>query len=170
MTASISRSNDDEDCDGQVFLLDAVSEWKNVSIARIVEEDNFLSFLLICSVDDEESEDSADTLSNLLFCFNQWILPGLDEKDFRVGFFTGEHKEPAKIIFLFDEFFGEDVTLQNDTSGNVGGFGLIFPEVYSRNITLYNSSSSIGLGFKKSSSKYVFILPFRAWKLKTRDQ
>ena len=71
MTASVSWRNDDDDCDEQVFLLDAVSEWKDVSIARIVEEDNFLSFVLIYSVDDEESEDSADTLSNLLFCFNQ---------------------------------------------------------------------------------------------------
>ena len=100
-----------------------------MSIVRIVEEDKFLSFVLICSVDDVELEDSADTLSNLLFCFNQWILPGLDEKDFRIGFFTGEHKEPAKIVFPFDEFFGEDVTLQNDTSGNVGICGLIFPDV-----------------------------------------
>ena len=71
MTASVSRRNDDDDCDDQVFLLDAVSEWKDVSIARIVEEDNFLSFVLICSVNNEETEDSADTLSNLLFCFNQ---------------------------------------------------------------------------------------------------
>ena len=71
MTASVSRRNDDDDCDEHVFLLDAVSEWKDVSIARIVEEDKFLSFVLICSVDDEESEDSADKLSNLLFCFNR---------------------------------------------------------------------------------------------------
>ena len=78
------------------------------------------------------------------------------------GFFTGEHKEMVKTIFLFDEFFEEDITLQNDTSGNVGSCGLIFPEVYLKNITLYNSSSSIGLGFKKSSNKYVFILPLRA--------
>ena len=42
-----------------------------MSIVRIVEEDKFLSFVLICSVDDVELEDSADTLSNLLFCFNQ---------------------------------------------------------------------------------------------------
>ena len=70
MTASVSRRNDDDDCDEHV-LLDAVSEWKDVSIARIVEEDKFLSFVLICSVDDEESEDSADMLSNLLFCFNR---------------------------------------------------------------------------------------------------
>ena len=61
MTASVSRRNDDDDCDEQVFLLDAVSEWKDVSIARIADEDNFLSFVLICSVDDEELEDSADT-------------------------------------------------------------------------------------------------------------
>ena len=71
MTASASWRNDDDDCDEHVFLLDAVSEWKDVSIARIVEEDKFLSFVLICSVNDEESEDSADTLSNLLFCFNR---------------------------------------------------------------------------------------------------
>ena len=140
-------------CDEQVFLLDGVSEWKDVSIAWIAEEDNFLSFILICSIDDEESEDSADTLSNLLFGFNQWIFPGPDKKDFRIGFFTGEHKEPVKILFLFDEFFGEDVTLENDTSGNVGSCRLIFPKVNSRNITLNNSSSSIGLGFKKSPNK-----------------
>ena len=71
MTASVSRRNDDDDCDEHVFLLDAVSEWKDVSIVRIVEEDKFLSVVLICSVNDEESEDSADTLSNLLFCFNR---------------------------------------------------------------------------------------------------
>ena len=71
VTASVSRRNDDDDCDEQVFLLDAVSKWKDVSIAQIVKEDNFLSFVLIFSVDDEESEDSADILSNLLFCFNQ---------------------------------------------------------------------------------------------------
>ena len=111
VTTSVSRLNDDDSCDEQVFLLDAVSEWKDVSIARIAEEDNFLSFVLICSIDDEESEGSADTLSNLLFGFNWWILPGLDKKDFRIGFFTGEHKEPAKIVFLFDEFFGEGVIL-----------------------------------------------------------
>ena len=70
MTGSASWRNDDDDCDEHVFLLDAVSEWKDVSIARIVEEDKFLSVVLICSVNDEESEDSADTLSNLLFCFN----------------------------------------------------------------------------------------------------
>ena len=69
---------------------------KDVSVARIAKEDNFLSFLLICSVDDEESEDSADTLSNLLFCFNWWILPGLDKKDFQIGFFTGQHKNWQK--------------------------------------------------------------------------
>ena len=57
--------------DEQVFLLDAVSQWKDVSIARIADEDNFLSFVLICSVDDEELEDSADTLSNLLLGFNR---------------------------------------------------------------------------------------------------
>ena len=114
MTASVSRRNDDDGRDEQVFLLDAVSQWKDVSIARIADEDNFLSFVLICSVDDEELEDSADTLSNLLLGFNRWIFPGLDKKDFRVvGFFTGEHKEPAKIAFLFDEFFGEDVTLED---------------------------------------------------------
>ena len=71
MTASVSQRNDDDDCDEQVFLRDAVSEWKDVSVVRIVEEDKFLSFVLICSVDDVELEDSADTLSNLLFCFNQ---------------------------------------------------------------------------------------------------
>ena len=68
MTASVSRRNDDDVCDEQVFLLDAVSKWKDVSIRT--EEDNFLKFVLICSVDGEESEDSADTLSHLLFCFN----------------------------------------------------------------------------------------------------
>ena len=51
MTASFSRRNDDDVCDEQVFLLDAVSEWKDVSIRA--EEDKFLSFVLICSVDDE---------------------------------------------------------------------------------------------------------------------
>ena len=71
MTASVSRRNDDDGCDEQVFLLDAVSELKYVSIARIGEADNFLSFVLICSVDEEESEDSADTLSNILFGFNR---------------------------------------------------------------------------------------------------
>ena len=69
---------------------------KDVSIAQIAEKDNFLSFALFCSVDEEESEDSADTLSNLLFGFNQWILPGLDKKDFRIGFFTGEQKNRRK--------------------------------------------------------------------------
>ena len=57
MTASVSRHNDDDGCDEQVFLLDEVSEWKDGSIARIADEDNFLSVVLICSVDDEESED-----------------------------------------------------------------------------------------------------------------
>ena len=71
VTASVSRRNDDDGCDEQVFLLDAVSKWKDVSIARIADEDNFLSFVLICSVDDEELEDSADTLSNLLLGFNR---------------------------------------------------------------------------------------------------
>ena len=71
MTASVSRRNDDDGRDEQVFLLDAVSQWKDVSIARIADEDNFLSFVLICSVDDEELEDSADTLSNLLLGFNR---------------------------------------------------------------------------------------------------
>ena len=71
MTASVSRRNDDDGCDEQVFLLDAVSKWKDVSIARIADEDNFLSFVLIFSVHDEDSEDSADTLSNLLFGFNR---------------------------------------------------------------------------------------------------
>ena len=51
MEASFSRRNDDDVCDEQVFLLDAVSEWKDVSIRA--EEDKFLSFVLICSVDDE---------------------------------------------------------------------------------------------------------------------
>ena len=71
MTASVSQRNDDDGCDEQVFLLDAVSKWKDVSIARIADEDNFLSFVLIFSVHDEDSEDSADTLSNLLFGFNR---------------------------------------------------------------------------------------------------
>ena len=169
MTASVSRRNDDDGCDEQVFLLDAVSELKYVSIARIGEADNFLSFVLICSVDEEESEDSADTLSNILFGFNRWILPGLDKKDFRIGFFTGEHKEPVKIVFLFDEILGEDVTLQNDASGNIGSCGLIFPKVNSRNITLNNTSSSIGLGFKKSSNKKCFHSAFKSMKLNPRD-
>ena len=51
MAASFSRRNADNVCDEQVFLLDAVSEWKDVYIR--VEEDNFLSFVLICSVDGE---------------------------------------------------------------------------------------------------------------------
>ena len=71
MTASVSWRNDDDDCDELVFLRDAVSECNDASIVRIVEEDKFLSFVLICSVGDVESEDSADTLSNLLFCFNR---------------------------------------------------------------------------------------------------
>ena len=44
---------------------------KDVSIAQIAEKDHFLSFALFCSVDEEESEDSTGTLSNLLFGFNQ---------------------------------------------------------------------------------------------------
>ena len=61
MTASVSGRSDDDGCDEQVFLLDAVSEWKDMPISRIAEEDNFLSLVLVCSVDDEDSEDSADT-------------------------------------------------------------------------------------------------------------
>ena len=170
VTASVSRRNDDIGCDEQVFLLDAVSEWKDVSMAPIAEKDNFLSFVLICSVDDEESEDSADTLSNLLFGFNRWILPGLDKKDFQIGFFTGEHKESTKIVFFFNEFFREDVTLENDLSSNVGSCELIFPKVNSRNVTLNNSSSSVGWGFKKSSNKQCFHSVFKSMKLNTRDQ
>ena len=101
--------------------------------------------------------------------FNQWILPGLDKQDFRIGFFFWEHKEPVKIIFLFDEFFGQDVTLQNDVSSNIGSCGLIFPKVNSRNITLNDNSSSIGLGFKKSSNKYCFHSVFKNMKLNIRD-
>ena len=83
---------------------------------------------MTCPVDEEESEDSADTLSSLFFRFDQLIFPGVNKKDFWISFFTGEQKELAKTVFLFDEFFGEDVTLQNDTSDNVGSCGYIFPK------------------------------------------
>ena len=85
---------------------------KDVSIAQIAEKDNFLSFALFCSVDEEESEDSAGTLSNLLFGFINEFFQDSIKKTFGLAsslgnIRTGENRLPLRSIFQRGRNFTE---------------------------------------------------------------